>query len=249
MAQNERLRIATFNIKHGAKAAGYIGRAVRVQRACRELDADILALQEVDVHIWRSLFADLARAAQGDTYRNMYFAKAMGATLLAGINPGGRYGNALLVKGELQAVQEIPLTGDYKRLSFRGRRYETIAEPRNAILASVQTKGQRVAVAATHLGGKPRFVQLEELGQRLAARPEPAKVLLGDFNMPEPRVPGRLPEGMVMAAGGPYTNPSPRPSRSLDHVAVAGMEVVSVSARAFSFSDHLARVVEVQLPH
>ena len=61
------LRVATFNLKHGATAAGYIGNPALVAAACAELDADILALQEVDRHIWRSRFSDLYQRAAGTT--------------------------------------------------------------------------------------------------------------------------------------------------------------------------------------
>ena len=118
----ETLRIASWNIHHGAPENSYIGRPRQVTRACASLDADILALQEVDRRIWRSWFADLAERAKGETYDDAFFGLAMQSHPLAGINPGGEYGNALLVKGRLEDEEIVPLSGDFKRFKFRNYR-------------------------------------------------------------------------------------------------------------------------------
>lgn len=222
-------------------------------RRCLEhlanLDLDILTLQEVDRYVWRSGFRDLARIAVAATGMRAHFGKAMGANLGSMINPGGEYGNLLLVRGEIQNPVNINLNGDYKRLKVFGKRYETFREPRNAISAHTVIKGHEVAVVATHLGGKERFAQLGELALQLSRLQEPYKVLLGDFNMLEPKMERCIrPSGLELAKDGPWTNPAPIPDRSIDHVAVGGLDIINVDAEPLPLSDHLARIVEVRIP-
>ena len=63
------MRIATFNILHGRTPADDVVDVDRLAAAVRELDADVLALQEVDRDQPRSRNADLTAVA----------AEAMGA--------------------------------------------------------------------------------------------------------------------------------------------------------------------------
>lgn len=248
----EALRIGTWNAKHAAPANGYLGRLNLFHEACKALaglELDLLAIQEVDRHVWRSGFADLVRIAASATGLQPHFGKAMGMNLGSLINPLGEYGNLLLVRGQVTRAAGIRLDGDYKRLRFGDRRpLELLPEPRQAISATVRVKGHEIAVVATHLGGRRRFLQLTDLANSLAGRPEPRKVLLGDFNMLEPRVGQCLANsGLVLAGGGPYTNPAPVATRSIDHVAVGAMQVLRVNAELLPVSDHLARIVEVCL--
>jgi len=247
---SETIRVATFNLKHGATENGYIGKPRQVTRACAQLDADILALQEVDRRIWRSWFTDLAERAKGEAYDDVVFGLAMQSHPLAGINPGGEYGNALLVKGSLQDEEIIPLSGDYKRLKFRRYRYNFVREPRSAIIATAIVKGGEIAVAATHLGGNQfvRKKQFDTVMDALQERPRPW-ILMGDLNTRRREVVKWLqPYGMELAYDAfTATCSVSEPTRHIDHIAVGGLAIDDVDTQAFAISDHRALMVEASL--
>ena len=120
---NDGVRLATFNIRHGAPSRGYKGEPERVAAACASLAADVLALQEVDRGLARSGRADLAQVAADAAGMEVVFAQTMPLR-------GGQYGNALLVRGEIEDVEIVRLPGGYR---FWVRR-----EPRNAIVATAR---------------------------------------------------------------------------------------------------------------
>ncbi|WP_420865642.1 endonuclease/exonuclease/phosphatase family protein, partial [Streptomyces prasinopilosus] len=68
------LRVATYNIHAGAGEDGVFD-LDRTARALRDLNADVIGLQEVDVH-WggRSDFVDEARALAGTLDMRVFFA-------------------------------------------------------------------------------------------------------------------------------------------------------------------------------
>src|SRR3954465_10854759 len=103
-----RLRVVTFNIRHAAPKDSYDGLPDVLAESCAGLDADILALQEVDVGVPRSQHADLAKIAADACGMNYFFAKARQH------NSRGAYGNALLVRGTIADVEVVKLTGDHR---------------------------------------------------------------------------------------------------------------------------------------
>jgi endonuclease/exonuclease/phosphatase family metal-dependent hydrolase len=222
------LRIVTFNIQHGRGADGVVDHA-RLGRALAELDADVLALQEVDVRVRRSGRANQAAIAAGATGLRPLFGAARR------LGWCGRYGNALLVRGTLTDTQVLrmprPVTG----------------ERRGAVLASARVGGAEVSVAAAHLAveGAEARRQLEIVLEALGRRPLP-HLLLGDLNLgPEAVAPAIEAAGMTLV-GGPPTYPANGPRLRIDHVAVAGLEVVSVFVPESDVCDHRPLVVEVR---
>src|SRR5690606_30148394 len=175
MEAKTRIRLATFNIKHGAPARDYDGNPEALAEACAALEADVLALQEVDDGVPRSARADLAGQAAG---MSVVFAPTLRMR-------GGRYGNALLVRGDIERHEVMKLRGG-RRFQGRlggGRILPLGREPRNAILAAVWVAGHRLSVAATHLATQ-RDVSKKQLAQAVSAlqdMPEPW-VLMGDLN-------------------------------------------------------------------
>jgi endonuclease/exonuclease/phosphatase family metal-dependent hydrolase len=131
-------------------------------------------------------------------------AEATGQELVFGPAIPG-YGNALLSRSPITDVDVVDLPYSQER------------EPRAAILA--RTSG--VTVAATHLGlrGDARL-QLPVLLAALLARPAP-HVLLGDLNVEDPDA---APLELVRSSP---TFPAHRPRRTIDHVAVRGLDVRS----------------------
>jgi endonuclease/exonuclease/phosphatase family metal-dependent hydrolase len=136
------------------------------------------------------------------------------------------YGNALLSRTPIEQVEIVALDPSDGR------------EPRAAIVA--RTAG--VTVAATHLGlrGDAEH-QLPRLLGALAGRPGP-HVLLGDLNDEHPVV------APFELAPPQRTFPAHAPRRRIDHVAVAGLEIVSVDVlEEQAVGDH--RPVVVALEH
>lgn len=228
--RSDRLRLATFNLKHGAPARSDRGDSEAVAVACADLEADVLALQEVDVGLPRSGRADLATAAAQASGMSVVF----GPTLRI---RGGQYGNALLVRGEIERLELAELDG------------ASGIEPRNAILATARVAGHGLSVAATHLATQ-RVIGRKQLSQavaRLQAMPEPW-VLMGDLNLPTDDV---LAEPLLQAmelVGGPPTHPAWWPRKRIDHIAVRGLALDADSVRTVRsrhVSDHLALVADV----
>lgn len=237
MAQaKRRLRLATFNIKHGAPAEGDRGDAEAVAEACAALAADVLALQEVDRGVPRSGLADQAAAAARAAGMSFVFAPAMPIR-------DGQYGNALLVRGEIERHEVLSL----KR---RRRLLPRNTEPRNAILATVRAGGHRLSVAVTHLETS-HWVSKQQLPQaiaRLRTMPEPW-VLLGDLNRSTDQVRAEPLLGSMQLVTPPATFPSPEPKDSIDHIAIGGLALRADTVDAVRFprvSDHCALVAEVE---
>jgi endonuclease/exonuclease/phosphatase family metal-dependent hydrolase len=239
------VRVASFNTLHGTSLADGRADPARLAAACASLDADLLALQEVDVARERSEGADqpaeVAAAGGAATWR---FEPALRY-------PGdGAYGIALLSRlpvrwwrtlrlappGRLRAPILVPGT----------RRLVWVAdEPRVAVCARVVAPFGEVTVAATHLSFVPAWNawQLRRVVRALRALPGPY-LLMGDLNLPGPLPPllcGYAP--LVRAA----TFPAPRPLVQLDHVlASPGLPACSGGhAVELPVSDHRAVVVDV----
>jgi endonuclease/exonuclease/phosphatase family metal-dependent hydrolase len=230
------IRVATFNIRHGADGAGRV--SLRdLARSCAALDADVLGLQEVDRRRARSKLRDqshvVARRVGGE--------RVFGPALRRGV--AGAYGNALVARGSIDDVE-------VRRLPRQGSR-----QPRVAILATVTVRACTMSVAAVHLQHRPRHLadaedeapdQLRAALAALGERPAP-RVLLGDCNLQPPRaVPILTAAGFAVAETGP-TYPADAPRIRLDYVAVDGARIVRASvADQASVSDHRAVVVDLE---
>ena len=190
----------------------------------------MLALQEVDVGLPRSGHADLAAAAAQASGMSVVFGQTMQIR-------GGQYGNALLVRGEIESHHVAELDG------------ASGIEPRNAILATVRVGGHRLSVAATHFATQSEVgrKQLSQATAKLQNMPEPW-VLMGDLNLPTDDV---LAEPLLEAmelVGGPPTHPAWWPRKRIDHIAVRGLTLDADSVRTVRsrhVSDHLALVADV----
>jgi endonuclease/exonuclease/phosphatase family metal-dependent hydrolase len=159
-----RLRVASYNIH---ECVGSDGRRdpARVAAVLRELDADIIGLQEVD-----------ARPGPGsDSMQMQFLAATLGHHAVAGptrLREGGsEYGNALLTRRRVLDVRRIDLTV-YRR------------EPRGALDVDLDIDGNVVRVVVTHLGLLPgeRRKQVRRLLDLLGGGRADAVVLCGDIN-------------------------------------------------------------------
>lgn len=253
------MRIGTYNILHGRSVRDGKVDVERFGAAVASLDADVLALQEVDRGQTRSHGADLASVA----------AEAMGATAhrfaptLVGapriwsrasddLPPGEpAYGIALLSRYPVLSWQRMPLPTLRVRMPvFRRDRLGPVLvrdEPRAALLAVVDAPGGPLTVVATHLTFLPRWngVQLRRLMRGLRAADRPA-VLMGDLNLGSERA-AELTGWRSLADGATF--PVQRPTRQIDHILADGPvhAVGEAESLDLGVSDHRALVVDVEL--
>jgi endonuclease/exonuclease/phosphatase family metal-dependent hydrolase len=234
----ERFRVATFNIRHGARLDGRVDHRALVE-TCAALDADVLGLQEVDQGRLRSSFRNQAALVA----RHVGAAFVYGGVLRRGLF--GHYGNALLTSGAIRDVDVIPLP----RPSAR--------QPRGAILARIELPGVDVSVASTHLQHHPAQlgnqlreapVQLRALLDALRERPRP-RLLIGDLNLGPSRAKPLLAAAGFDCVSDVSTFPADQPRLMLDYVAVDGLRIVERAAVRSRTSDHRAVVATVEVVH
>lgn len=256
------MRLATFNILHGRSPADDRVDLIRYAHAISTLDADVLALQEVDRDQPRSHGADLTAVA----------ALALGApchrfvATLAGtpdlwtaatgeLQPNtASYGIALLSRFPVVSwhTHVLPALKGRVPVVFPGTHVPTWVhdEPRAALAAVLDTPGGHVTVVATHLTFIPGWnvVQLRKLAYALRSMPRPV-VIMGDLNIEGDR-PARL-TGWTPLATAP-TFPVTAPVRQLDHILAQGVPHVPADALTaqsldLGLSDHRALVIETEL--
>jgi phospholipase D1/2 len=221
-----RIRLATWNI-HGA--IGRDGRhdVRRILDVLHEIDADVVALQEVAS---LGLEEGLLQAVREDLGMHV----VTGRTLT---RRNADYGNALLSRHRVAHSASIDLTV--------GRH-----EPRNAIDARIACSQCDLRVVATHLGLRPseRRLQVKRLLEALEPGPLGACVVMGDLN--EWYLwgrPLRWLHAKFAAIRTPATFPARRPMLKLDriwaHPTSALVELrAHTSALARLASDHLPLV-------
>lgn len=220
----ERVRIATFNVLHGrprddcpsASRAASSPLWAPFAEAVASLDADILALQELDRFQQRSGDVDQARlAAEAMGATDWRYASALHGRAVPGVGwvrdqrePGLRvygpqdaalpncpsHGIALLTRLPVLAWRARRLAPAPTGLPLRvvGRRGLTMVrdQPRAAIAAVLEGPRGPYTVVATHLSFVPgwNLGQLAALRNWIADQPRP-HLLLGDLNLigPLPR--------------------------------------------------------------
>lgn len=253
------MRLATFNVLHGRSPEDGVVDVDRFAGAVKSLDADVLALQEVDRNQPRSAHADLtAVAAEATGAAEQRFVAAVagtpGSTWTAATGKeqpdAAAYGIALLSRYPVRSWRVIRLPVPPTRLPtwFRGRALPDLVrdEPRVALAARVATPRGEVAMVNTHLS----FVrawgahQLRSLVASLAG--EPPLLLMGDLNMPvasAQRSSKMVP--LVQAA----TFPAHAPVRQLDHILASRLEgvwaVAGAAAHQLPVSDHRALTLDL----
>lgn len=229
------MRVATFNIHHGTVAKEGPVDPERLAEVCAGFDADVLALEEVDLGTFRVGGADLAAVVA----ERCGMAHVFGASRWF---PGGRYGNAVLVRGAIDDWSVVPLP--------RVPRWRWWQERRTLLRVSARVDGRRLAIAATHLA-VPQRVNGPQLDRvlSLVTPPRDPLVVLGDLNrFPSTVVPAAEGAGLVFVAHGP-TSPAQARRLSIDHVLVSpDLDVVGAEVRSTEMSDHAALLVDLALP-
>jgi endonuclease/exonuclease/phosphatase family metal-dependent hydrolase len=252
-----RLRVVTYNIHY---CRGLDGRFApdRIARILRDLDPDLVAVQEVDVGRPRSRGDDQLTYLAHELGLHCLFAPSV-------VNGEERYGHGLLSTHPLSLVTQV-------RLPTGGSR---VIEPRDALHASMTLGGQTVSVITTHLGlaYPERSAQVARLlaDDFLGGIPpgQPA-LFLGDLNFaPGGRLYRQLVADWSRGSAHPLfrdvqahapghtavkTFPSFLPVRQLDHIFVSSQfKILAVHSPANLLtrraSDHLPLVADLELPH
>jgi endonuclease/exonuclease/phosphatase family metal-dependent hydrolase len=156
----EGIRVASYNTHGGIGRDGHFV-PKRIAGVLRELNADVIALQEVEN---RATGFDMLNYLKQETQ----FEAIAGPTLLRN---GADYGNGLLTRFRVISVQRIDLCVDR-------------CEPRGALDVELDCSGTPMRVLATHLGLRPaeRREQIQRLLRVLEGdRPLPT-ILTGDIN-------------------------------------------------------------------
>lgn len=258
-----RIRVLTFNVAHGRGLAPHQGLAPvpyvrrtleRIARLLAEIDADIVALQEVDREsAWNGGFdhLELLRHLSGFPHA------AFGANAEIGL---GRfrlhYGNAVLSRHPI-------LHSDSRRFG------DKLVGEKGFLYAEVDLGSHLLPIVSLHLHHRSRLHRRAQAGHLLAwlahrnhnganGRPRHRPVILGDFNAPG-HVAGEvgqylltdgLPlEGYTVAPRGARTFPSLQPLRPLDFALVPrAFRVIDARVVQSRLSDHLPVVVDLELP-
>lgn len=250
------MRVATFNILNGRSPGDDRVDVDRFAKAIHELDADVLALQEVDRNQPRSQNVDLtgvaAQAMGADEHRFVAALSGLpGATWIGATGDeqpdSAAYGIALLSRYPIRAWEVIRLPAFPARfpMVFRGSRGPVLVrdEPRVAVASVVETPLGRITMVNTHLSFLEWWNrrQLRTLMRSLqdSARP---MMLLGDLNMPPARAASIT---RMRALATAPTFPAPDPSEQIDHILAAGDLPPGIgAAHRLALSDHRALSVD-----
>ncbi len=260
------VRVATFNLLSGRSVAhGGIDEA-DLREAARQLDADVVGLQEVDRAQERSRLVDQTAVVAAELGAASWrFVPALRGTPGRGPTEWSRSfdDDGATVDGPTYGVglvSRVPVTSWHVRrfgpapvsmpLKVPGLKGLTTVpdEPRVAVAGVVAGPRRPFTVVTAHLSFVPGWnvAQLRDLSRWARTLPGP-RLLVGDLNLPW-AVP-RLTTGWTQLARVP-TYPSHRPRVQFDHVLADGLAesaVRDVQAMRLPVSDHCAVVVDVDV--
>ncbi len=163
----ERLRVMTYNIHHGRGTDKEVD-LERIAEVIRKAEADVVALQEVDIKTSRSAGIDQLRELERLTGMHGSFAKARNFQ-------GGDYGQAVLSRRPIKSmeVHKLPRSeGERQRIAFFAHISGSEAIP-DVLL---------VGAHLYHRGEDVRFPEAERLLEILKEEAGTTAILVGDLN-------------------------------------------------------------------
>jgi endonuclease/exonuclease/phosphatase family metal-dependent hydrolase len=241
------LRVLSYNIHTGIGADGALDLA-RTADAIRATGADVVALQEVDVH-WdaRSDFRDQAHDLADMLRMRVFFAPIYDLDPLTPGAPRRQYGVAVLSRFPVLHTENHEIT----RLSTQDSNPVPAPAPGFAE-AVVLVRGVPVHVYSTHLDYRPdpavRAMQVADT-LRIMSDDRGPQVLLGDFNAPH-EAPELAPLWTVLTDAAPDgdTYPAQAPTKRIDFVTVSeGVRVRSARVPETLASDHRPVLAELSV--
>lgn len=251
-ARHVPLRAVTYNMHAGIGDDGRLDLA-RTAATLRALHADVIGLQEVDVH-WgaRSGWRDQARALAEALDMRVFFAPIYSLEPPGEGAPRREYGLAVLTRLPVLHAHNHEIT----RLSTQSGDPAPAPAPGFPEVV-VSARGALVHVYVTHLDYRSdpsvREMQVEDMLRIMSADgPGAQQVLVGDLNAP-PQAPelSRLWEPLVdvwsaVGAGDGPTFPATEPVKRIDYVTVS-RQVTPTAVRVVpsDASDHLPVVADL----
>lgn len=230
------MRFASYNV-HAWIGADGLANMSRVLDVVREIDADVIGLQEASLPLSDAIPIN-REFIQAETGMHAVFGPTM-------LRKDADFGNILLSRHPIEKVRRYDIT-------FRSR------EPRGIVEALVRIQNRTARVCTTHFGlrATERVSQARRLACLLFRSPEPAlRVAMGDLNDWIPGSPFIRPLlSCFPPTASPRSFPSTFPFLALDRVLTRGTgdERVRVTAHRSSAarvaSDHLPVVANVFLP-
>lgn len=160
------VRVLSYNIHHAEGVDGKLD-VPRIAAIIESVKPDIVALQEVDSRVKRS--ANVDQAAELGRLTGMKHAFGGNIDL-----QGGKYGNAVLTKGDLSLVTNHRLPNIDN------------GEQRGVLEITVKLDGRPVRVLATHFDhrrdARERLESVKMVNQLADSQPSTPALLIGDLN-------------------------------------------------------------------
>jgi endonuclease/exonuclease/phosphatase family metal-dependent hydrolase len=228
------LVVASYNI-HGCIGTDRKHDPSRIAQVIREINPDVLGLQELHAH----------GVGPDPVDETRFLAAVSGFDVVPGttfVGPRGAYGIALLSRLPILAVRRIDL-------------HVPPREPRCALEVDIAVDGGVIHVITTHLGLAPweRRIQVQSLTEAIVQDPSHLTVVLGDINewFSPARTLRQLGEHFGQSST-VRTWPSRRPLFALDRIWVHPPEALASvwahnSPTARRASDHLPLVGMIKI--
>ncbi|MDI6601700.1 MAG: endonuclease/exonuclease/phosphatase family protein [Thermoanaerobacteraceae bacterium] len=226
------LRVMSYNIHHGATKDGEDS-IDKIAALIKEVNADIIGLQEVDRFAARSNFKDQVKMLAEKTGMEYIFGKTVNV-------PTGITGNAILSRYPIIAEDNFLLP--------------SLIEQRAFILGRIDINGEEIEVGVSHLGlnNYERIKQAETV-KSIVNSLNKEYILIGDLNSTYlSREVRTLSEGIkdtVKASSisaNTFAYGSPEPNVRIDYIFTSnGFDILSHKVINVNYSDHMPVVADV----
>ena len=235
VSAQDTLRIMTFNIE-----AGVSGKITDIGNYIKQLNPDIVALQEIDQWAYRK--KRISPVPENQMVELASFTDMLpvfGQTCDFG---GGYYGIGLLTKYNIESYQRILLP-----------QTDSQYEPRVLIIVGLDVHGKKITIANTHLSlvEKDRTLQIKFIARQLR-KIKGHKILCGDFNAnPTEISTTKLAKYHDALPENQNTFPSVNPRTKLDYIILDPKDNINVISHyidtSCDLSDHCPCYVDIIL--